>query len=167
MKTIKFLALVASLGIAALYGLSDNERQDSANYASFLIQAAQNLTNAKSALCDNLYCEYVSAKNKKLINPGLAVPFVSIKQYMKEFVRNIPYAPKESLKIETALGIYRLWQSESGVICAPDPETTDSDLWKSKILLKNRKNLSSIRLLLLIDQEGQIKLKGYRNKESK
>lgn len=103
--------------------------------------------------------ESLSYKLKK----PLVIPFVSIKYYLKQYIKDIPFVPGQAIKILTPKKQFYLWQNESGIICAPDPEIiTSNDDWKAKSMfdpLKIKTTSNFFNLELLVDSKNKIKIK--------
>lgn len=138
-------------------------------YTPVIVEAAKNDSSALAVISDDEKQEGIpnSQKNYSLLEK-FKVPFVSIKEHMNEYVKNIPFAPEIALRIETIAGLFRIWESEAGILCAPDPKAfkISSDDWKTNTLLKinnqgpnGKVSLAALRLLLLINKHGQISLK--------
>jgi hypothetical protein len=78
----------------------------------------------------------VPSEESVTLKQKLLIPFISIKTYLKEYATKQAYTPEHALKIHTPNGTYCLWASESGVMCAKDPQKSISlDNWKAKKLL--------------------------------
>lgn len=93
--------------------------------------------------------------NHKLVKQ-LIIPFVSIKHYLKQYIKDIPYIPEPAIKIYTPNKQFYMWQNESGVILAPDPKFTSVNAdWKAKKIFDplSSKTLTNIlRLKLILDK---------------
>ncbi len=140
--------------------------ENTGTYTPLLIQMARNLSNQKALLGDKTGHEIVDPFSTISLEPGLKIPFVSIKRYMNQYVKNKPYAPANALKIKTQQGLFYIWESEAGVVCAPDPKRLNIGLeWEANTLLKvnsdgpeNRLSAAVLRLLILINKQGEIRL---------
>lgn len=97
----------------------------------------------------------------------LIIPFVSINDYLKEFVSEDPYVPSRALKIETSLGTFGIWENELGVTCAPSYNAYHYKNIRSKCLAKgfNTRKPSSkikkniVKFVLIVDKSGALELK--------
>lgn len=147
------------------------------SFGSFLypagIQEAQKNSDAHIQMIRNLAAYKIFVKDKKTdkkievapkenveLSSGVKIPFISIKEYMKQFVKNTPYVPGNALNIGIPeQGLFFLWECELGIICAPNPKNINSmGEWKTRVLIEPKKSLplSVLRLLLLIDKKGKI-----------
>jgi len=130
------------------------------------IKSIANFAEYKMIICNRLKCASVFPRSTKNLNSSFSIPFVSIKQNLKEFVKDIPFAPKRALKVSTQTGVFFIWRNESGVVCAPDPSNPEAVVaWKLKILLdkKNNKNVNLSNLALKIDKDGNFEMKQQRD----
>lgn len=106
-------------------------------------------------------------KNEILIRPGtvhlktaLPVPFASIKEHLKQIIEDIPYIPKNALRIDTPHGTYGLWEDERGIqACIFEKELLD-DSYVQKVIGKE-KLLTALTLTLCIEEKG---LSGFVDK---
>jgi len=149
MKKILLAYLIAFVGVG---------------FASDLIsiKSIANLAGYKTIICNRAKCASVSPNSTKQLSSSFAVPFVSIKRNLKEFVKDIPFAPENALKLSTKAGAFCIWKNESGVVCAPDPSNVEIvAAWRLKILLdkKNNKNVNLKDLALEIDQDGNFEMR--------
>lgn len=134
-------------------------------YTPLIIQMAKNLSAQKTVVSDKTGQEVVASSKTTPLERTFKIPFVSIKKYMDYFIKNKPYAPANSLKVLTAQGLFHIWESEAGVVCAPDPKrVTIGTEWEVNTLLKvnsqepKQEIANVLRLLLYINQRGQISL---------
>jgi len=112
-------------------------------------------------ISNNLKCASIAPQSIKKFSSSFNIPFVSIKQNLKEFVKDIPFIPVDALKISTQVGVFFIWRNESGVVYAPDPSNPEAVIaWKLKILLdkKNNKNVKLNNLDLKVDKDGNIEM---------
>lgn len=98
------------------------------------------IQNIKNNSQDNCMLERIVAPAQETVSLAkpVEIPYISIRKYLREYASKKAYTPEEALKIATPQGLYRLWASESGVMCARDPrENTVSFNWKAKTVLEN------------------------------
>lgn len=163
MEVKRFLFSFAIISVFFAY----TSVESTSKYTPLLIQMARNLSNQKALVGAKSTHELVDPFSTISLEPGLKIPFISIKHYMKQYIKNIPYAPASALKVETHQGLFRIWESEAGVICAPDPKDFKVGLdWEASTLLKvnsdgpdNKLSAAVLRLLLLINKQGEVSLK--------
>ena len=149
----RIMLVTLSMGIA-FHALShDGERENNSVFGSVMtnykskfvpiyIEKIRNMTGGQCSI------ESLPATPEKTTRVGkLLVPFISIATYLRKYADNKKYTPEGSLKIQTPQGKYRLWASESGVMCAPDPQdeaaTLDSTWEAEKILGTTARELTS------------------------
>lgn len=126
------------------------------------IEAIKNFAACQVFLCRTDVCQSIKPRSQKKL--GLDVPFISIREYMTQYVQGIPYVPKRALCVRSELGVHYLWQNEMGIICAPNPQDFENlPEWKSRILVATERNSALANLmmkcLLLIDEEGKPSIK--------
>lgn len=142
--------------------------QVSHNYKTFSIIAALNKARQKAVIKDVQQTIEVAPTNQaSRLSDSVQVPFVSINNYMKQYVNNTPYTPVNALKIHTQLGLFRLWQNESGLICAPDVQKDKyNEEWSADLVLTNENKqhqLWMLKILLSIDENGKLSFKRLKN----
>lgn len=142
MNRLVLIALTMGMAFCALGAdIPDNfdklEAQNTQNKNTFVpiyIQKIKNLTTTPVSL------EGLPAAPEKTtrIASTVLIPFVSIATYLREYASKKAYTPQEALTITTSNGRYRLWASESGVMCAHDPQDDASSLdnaWEAEKIL--------------------------------
>lgn len=143
----------------------DQANQDIQQKTNMLkLVAAYNLSSSKAIIGNNKCYERIPVTRSAYnLTKELEIPFISLKYYMKQFVKNIPYVPSNTLKIKTSKGLFHIWSSEPGILCARDPKNLSMDEWKMQVILKDmtdkKEKLSILKLFLLIDRLGNIKVK--------
>jgi len=127
------------------------------------IRSIVNLANCRTIICNKSKCDSVSPQATKQLGKAFVIPFVSIKKNLKEFVKDIPFAPANALRVSTKTGNFFIWKNESGIVCAPDPKNAEAVMvWKLKILLDS-KNINLSNLALEIDKDGNFEVKQQLN----
>ncbi len=101
----------------------------SQNFVKFAIQK---IKNDMPDGCTVGHTE-VPAEGTLSLKSPLIIPFISLKSYLKEFLAG-PFAPEDSLSLATKYGKFRLWASESGILCARDPKEVELDPWEVETL---------------------------------
>lgn len=86
--------------------------------------AIQKITNETSDDCA-IGQTAIPAEGTLNLRPPLEIPFISLKSYLKEFVSQRPFAPAGALSIRTGQGKFKLWATESGILCARDPKEVE------------------------------------------
>ncbi len=134
--------LAVALGLA-FYAMgteidSDRGLEKNTQIIPIYIQKIKNMT------ASTISVESTSAAPEKTtrLSSKLLIPFVSLATYSREYACKKAYTPEEALTIATAAGRYRLWASESGVMCARDPHDDISSLdsaWDAEKILGNTK----------------------------
>lgn len=94
---------------------------------NFVKFAIQKIKNDMPDSCTIGHTEIPAEGTLSLKSP-LMIPFISLKSYLKEFVSRRPFAPEDSLSLATKHGKFRLWASESGILCARDPKEVELEL---------------------------------------
>lgn len=157
MKLIKNICIATLIFISSYSCISYSL---SKKLESFYINCIINKSNdAESYIFDKLNNIKQSLPKSTKVACQVKIPYESISDYLKEFTHNIPYAPKDAPLIKTKQGLFRIWQNDDGIICAPDPKdpNIDPDEWRTRILLSH-KEFSVLKLLFLIDKTGKINI---------
>jgi hypothetical protein len=162
-----YTALIFSvLAVLSLQGAA--EVIDRQEYIPLIIQAAKNASNQNALIVNKKARELIpAASDKTLFEASFRIPFVSLRHYTTQFAQNRPYIPASALKIKTSQGLFYMWESETGIMCAPDPKNQNLSIeWNARQLLKVNSqepqkplSLTVLRLLLLINRQGEISLK--------
>ncbi len=127
---------------------------ESVHAETFLPVALGSVKNTLPSEC-SIDDTVVLAKNTAQFAKPLAVPFISIRNYLNEYTANRPYIPDEALSIDTKFGCFRLWATEQGVVCAPDIKQKSflCDAWATETIFENTKVEQDIKkrcLLVLV-----------------
>ena len=132
---IKLAAVFLILGVGTYGYHTRAEITENGQLPKLYIQSVKNGTGADCTL------EHACIFADKVVrlNHPIEIPYVSIRKYLREYVSRAMHTPDEALKIVTPRGLYRLWVSESGVMCARDPKDikVSFDTWKAKTLFSN------------------------------
>ncbi len=128
------------------------------NKNNLSIEVIKNLSKHEAVIINDNSKILINSNKKKIFLNSIEIPFVSIKSYIKKFIKDIPYVPQESLRIIHKDNLFHIWQNELGVIWALDPNDPEklSD-WKSNIIYSFAKN--NIKFMLLIGKHGNLCLK--------
>lgn len=142
MNRLTLIALTLGIAFCALgvdipdgfTRLDTQQTPDKNTFVPIYIQKIKNLTSTPVSL------EGLPAASDKTtrIASKVLVPFISIASYLREYADKKAYTPQAALTITTASGRYRLWASESGVMCARDPQDDASSLdsaWEAEKIL--------------------------------
>lgn len=140
MNRLALIALTLGMSFCALGAdipdswmrLDVQEKQT--KFVPIYIQKIKNLTSTPVSL------ESLPAASEKTtrIASKILIPFISIASYLREYAEKKAYTPQEALTIITASGRYRLWASESGVMCARDSRDEAASLdnvWDAEKIL--------------------------------
>lgn len=94
------------------------------------------------------------------LDSGVRIPFISIERYKDNFLHDKPYFPESALIIETLQGRIALWQSEMGIMHSLELSAHSYDECVPRQLISRKALAASlIRLLLIVDKQGNIALK--------
>ncbi len=144
---IKLAAVFLILGVGTYVYNTRAEITENGQVPKLYIQSVKNSTGADCALGN----ARIPAKKAVRLNHPIEIPYVSIRKYLREYALRMVFTPDEALKIMTPQGLYRLWSSESGVMCARDPKDikVSFDTWKAKTLFStNEQQLMGKKIYL-------------------
>lgn len=110
---------------------------------------------------------------KVVFSKKINIPFISISEYIKEYTTSAQgraFIPKGALIIVVGERTFGIWENEKGVMYSPisqtefDEETWPCTLFNSVNIHKPRTNsiTSILKLLLLIDKKGHLKLENLK-----
>lgn len=163
----KLINLIMSLAILILNEslLAINNLVDNIENFQSRIAFIKNFSKFKAFIFNkNIHNAIGPSKKKVLLKNYFNIPFISIKNYIKKFIKDIPYAPSQAIKIQHNGNIFYLWQNELGIIIALDPENIESiSNWKSEIvysrdkiekLNKINKSFRDLKFILLITDDS-------------
>ncbi|MBA3751458.1 hypothetical protein H0X06_01475 [Candidatus Dependentiae bacterium] len=123
---------------------------DASQFVPVFLRAVKNTSSSQCTIEKNI----VPSRETLQFSQPLSIPFISIRNYLKEYTADRPYVPKQALKIDTGLGRFRVWASETGVMYAPDikQEHFSSDTWEAEKICGNTKveHESKSRCLLIM-----------------
>ncbi|MBA2306606.1 hypothetical protein H0W26_00520 [Candidatus Dependentiae bacterium] len=137
----------------------------------FMQVALESVKNTLPSAC-SIHDKRVLAQETTQFTKPLTVPFISIRNYLKEYTANRPYIPKEALSIDTTFGRFRLWASEQGVVCAPDIKQRgfSCDVWDTETLFDHatgeqtmKKRCLLVLVLKVLKNKLKIVLEPYHN----
>jgi hypothetical protein len=170
-KIISLSLCVLVLSFMSLSGALEVQDKSKAGYINICVQAINNLYPGKVILENGITKVTVSESGSKInyFKSSVKIPFVSIKNYIKEYAESAngrAYIPEKALMIRLENNrTYGIWENEVGIMLSPDQKT--DDLRGLRKLLKNvnlrepkdnRLSSSVLKLLLLIDKQGDIAL---------
>lgn len=127
---------------------------------ALVISHISNAARREAVICVDSSCTNIPTNKTIALQQFVQIPFVSLHKYLKQYIKNMPFVPEQALSIQTQAGHFRLWNSEVGVLCAPDPKSNFSaEEWKMASVFKSiNKSDILLKLRLLIDKQGNINL---------
>lgn len=99
--------------------------------------------------------------NNHVIDHKLNIPFISVNDYIIEYITEKPFIPQKALKIETKKGSFGLWENEQGIMCSPDIKSSRGEIIPKCIMeafntkLNKTKLKTIVPLMLIVDNNGK------------
>lgn len=165
--------LVVATGIFSSRALAQDQgvAKQHDGYVELRIKAVDNRTSESLVVSQDGMQEKVSSQLARafLLHKIFKVPFVSIRGYREQFMRDVPYVPTQAIRVRTHQGLFGIWESEMGVVYAPDPTSFDpvTGEWVVKPLfgMTNKRPHEQykvpfciLNLLLRVSEEGDFSL---------